>query len=347
MPHGCCSRRTSTAPSPDEGGQAGGIMTTLLLLFNGALIAGIYAFAKAGTASAIGVLAWQLLFSAAIITAVAFWRREQAPLTWANLRYAAIAGTLGVSVPNLVTFCALSRVPAGLIGVIGALSPLITYGLALALRIEALRGLRAAGIALGLAGVLALLLPAGALPTSDALPWAFAAVISPAFLAAGNLFRSLAWPRGVAPLGAASLMLSLQALAIVPLALAIGHFESPLPIVGMSDLTLLLGGLLTAIFYLTAFELQRRGGPVVVGQLGYVITAFSLLIGVGVFGERYPMTAWFAVAAVVGGLVLVNRRGRLGAGESAHAMLHEIDRPEPVQKFEAGAASGSPARRAA
>ena len=72
-------------------------------------------------------------------------------------------------------------------------------------------------------------------------------------------------------------------------------------------MTLLGGGLLTTVFYLGAFELQRRAGPVVVGQLGYVITAASLLIGAVVFGERYPLTAWLAIAAVVGGLALVNR----------------------------------------
>lgn len=282
-------------------------MTTLLLLLNGSLMAGIYAFAKAGTTSAIGVLAWQLLFSAAAISAVARWRGEHAPLTRANLRYAAIAGTLGMSAPSLVTFQALERVPAGLIGVIGALAPLFTYAMALALRIEPLRGLRAAGIALGLAGVLGLLLPAGALPGSGALPWALAAVASPLCLAAGNLFRSLAWPSGLTPLAAASLMLSLQAGAIVPLALLTGHFEWPLPAGGPGDFTLLAGGLLTTVFYLGAFELQRRGGPVVVGQLGYVITAASLLIGAAVFGERYPLTAWLAIAAVVAGLALVNR----------------------------------------
>jgi drug/metabolite transporter (DMT)-like permease len=282
-------------------------MTTLLLLLNGSLMAGIYAFAKAGTSSALGVLAWQLLFSAATITGVACWRGEQAPLTRANLRYAAIAGSLGMSAPSLLTFCALARVPAGFIGVIGALAPLFTYAMALALRIEALRGLRAIGIVLGLVGVLGLVLPAGALPSGASLPWALAALASPLFLAAGNLFRSLAWPKGLHPLGAASLMLSLQAGAIVPLALATGHFEWPLPVGGLGDMTLLGGGLLTTIFYLGAFELQRRAGPVVVGQLGYVITAASLLIGAAVFGERYPLTAWLAIAAVVGGLALVNR----------------------------------------
>lgn len=282
-------------------------MTTLLLLLNGSLMAGIYALAKAGTASALGVLAWQLLFAAATIGAVAFWRGELARPTRANLRYAAIAGVLGMSAPSLVTFWALTRVPAGFIGVIGALAPLFTYAMALALRIEAPRAWRAAGIVLGLAGVLGLLLPAGALPGDGAWAWALAAVASPLLLAAGNLFRSLAWPAGLAPLGAASLMLAVQALVVVPVALGLGHFEWPLPVGAPADPLLLGGGLLTTVFYLGAFELQRRGGPVVVGQLGYVITAASLLIGAAVFGERYPLTAWLAIAAVMGGLALVNR----------------------------------------
>jgi drug/metabolite transporter (DMT)-like permease len=282
-------------------------MTIGLLLLNGLLMAGIYAFAKAGTASALGVLAWQLLFGAAVITGVASWRGERAPVTLATLRYAAIAGTLGLSAPSLVTFSALAHVPAGFVGVIGALAPLFTYAMALVLRVEAMHRTRAMGIVLGLLGVLALLLPAGALPDADAVPWALAALAGPLLLAAGNLFRTLAWPPGLSPLGAASLMLVLQSLVIVPVALAAGHFELPLPVAGRGDAALLGGGLLTAGFYLGAFELQRRAGPVVVGQLGYVITAASLVIGAVVFGERYPLSAWLAIAVVVTGLVLVNQ----------------------------------------
>ncbi len=292
-------------------------MTTVLLLINGVLMAGIYAFAKAGTASALGVLAWQVLFGAVVITWVARWRGERAPLTLATLRYAAIAGTLGLSAPSLVTFSALAHVPAGFIGVIGALAPLFTYAMALVLRVEALHRMRAAGIVVGLVGVLALLLPSGALPDADAVPWALAAVAGPLLLAAGNVFRTLAWPPGLSPVGAASLMLSLQSLVIVPLALATGHFDMPLPLAGFGDAALLGGGLLTVGFYLGAFELQRRAGPVVVGQLGYVITAASLVIGAVVFGERYPLSAWLAIAVVVIGLVLVNQTA-LAAGP-AHA----------------------------
>lgn len=285
-------------------------MSLLLLILNGTWMAGIYAFAKAGTTAALGVLAWQLLFGTLVVGAVAGWRGELAPLRRTTLRYAAIAGLLGVSLPSLATFCAITQVPAGLVGAIGALAPLFTYALALAWRVERPHALRALGLLLGLAGVLALLRPDGALPDAAALPWALLAIAAPLLLAAGNLFRTLAWPPGLAPLGAASLVLGLQAVVVVPLAILTGDFVLPLPADDAGDLALLGGGLLTAAFHLGAFELQRRAGPVLVGQLGYVITAVSLVIGVLAFDEHYGAPALLAVATVFAGIVLVHR----GAG---------------------------------
>ena len=103
-------------------------------------------------------------------------------------------------------------------------------------------------------------------------------------------------------------MLSLQALLVVPLALATGDFRWPVWLRHEGDLALLGGGAFTAIFYLSAFELQQRAGPVVVGQLGYVITAASLAIGALVFGERYGASAFVAAALILAGLALVNRK---------------------------------------
>jgi drug/metabolite transporter (DMT)-like permease len=102
-------------------------------------------------------------------------------------------------------------------------------------------------------------------------------------------------------------MLALQAAVLVPVAVALDAFEAPRALFRPTDLALLGAGALTAAFYLGAFELQKRGGPVVVGQLGFVMTVASLAIGVAAFGERYPLTAFAAVAVVLAGVALVNR----------------------------------------
>lgn len=307
--------RSLGALAPADDMRSNWLITQALLAVNGTLIAGIYAFAKvagAGGVSALGVLAWQVLFAALVMVVVVALRGELPRLSRENLRYAAIAGVLGITGPNLVTFAALAHLPAGLIGVITALSPLFTYGIALALRTEPPNALRAAGIVLGLAGVLAIVLPRGALPTPDALPWALLAIAAPLLLASGNVFRTLAWPKDLKPMSAATLLLVLQALVLVPVAVATGEFEAPRALFRSQDIALLGAGALTAAFYLGAFELQKRGGPVVVGQLGYVITVASLAIGMLVFGERYPASTFVAVAVVLVGVMLVNRRPAAG-----------------------------------
>lgn len=301
----------------------------LLLCFNGALMAGIYAFAKvAGKdgVSPLGLLAWQLLFAAIVIGVVAVLRGELPSLTWANLRYATVAGVLGISGPNLVTFATLAHIPAGFVGVITALAPGLTYAIAMAARAEKLQLQRVAGVMLGFAGVMAILLPRGSLPNPEALPWALAQVIAPLLLAGGNVFRSLAWPPGLKPIAAASLLLAVQALALVPLSFALDAFELPRSLLQSKDFALLGAGVLTAVFYLGAFELQKRGGAVVAGQIGYVITVASMALGTLVFGERYPLTTVLAMAVVMAGVMLVNHRPRciVAAARGAH--------PEAIQK---------------
>jgi drug/metabolite transporter (DMT)-like permease len=286
-------------------------LTPALLALNGTLIAAIYACAKLAGGhgvSALGVLAWQVAFAASAMTLIVAARGELPRLTAANLRYAGVAGVLGVTAPNLITFGALAHLPSGLVGVITALSPMFTYAFAMALRIEQMQALRAAGIVMGLAGVLFIALPRGTLASHGATPWVLLAMAAPLSLAGGNIYRTLAWPSGLPPISAAALLLVLQALFLVPAAVMSGQFVVPSLALHAADAPLLTAGALTTGFYLGAFELQRRGGPVVVGQLGYVITIASLAIGMVLFDERHTLGTVVAVAAVLAGVALVNRR---------------------------------------
>jgi drug/metabolite transporter (DMT)-like permease len=105
------------------------------------------------------------------------------------------------------------------------------------------------------------------------------------------------------------------------------------------------------LFYLGAFELQRRAGPVLTGQLGPVITVAFLAIGVAFFGERYPASALVAVAVVFAGVGLVT----LGAGRESHgtpgarvSSPHSRDAgdPAPMAAPVPAAPSGTGRRRA-
>ena len=73
---------------------------------------------------------------------------------------------------------------------------------------------------------------------------------------------------------------------------------------------ILLQGLLTALTYYCAFELQKRSSPVFCSQLGAVAAVFGLIIGMVWFDEEYSLSIWLGVSAVIVGLRMSSRKSR-------------------------------------
>lgn len=285
-------------------------MNLLLLLVNGLLIAATYAVSKAVLAAGVPVLtllAWQLAPAAVIVNVIAGLRHEWPARSAAHLRYYAIAGLLGMLLPYTITYLALAHLPAGVIGVAASLSAVMTYGIARAVGREAANPRRLAGLILGLVGVLTLVLPKAALPSPDLAGWVFVAVLAPLSLAAGNVYRSAAWPAGAPPLSLAAGMLAL--LGAATLVLAAARREATLPqdaaAATLAGVAAVAG--LTAAFYLTAFDMQRRTSPSFVAQMGYVISLGALVIGVVFLDERPSGWVWLSAVLVMAGIVVATR----------------------------------------
>lgn len=287
-----------------------------LLLLNGSLIAAIYAVAKRAVQAGVPfvtVLAWQVAIAAVIVAIVLKVRGERLQLRPEHLRYGLVAGLVGVTGPNLVTFAALAHLPAGVIGALTSLAPVFTYVIVTALRLESLRMLGSLGVVFGMLGAILIANPETADLTSRA-PWVLLALCSPLLLACGNVYRSVAWPRGLTPLGAAAVLLLLQCLVVIPVAVFGFGLSIPADAVATGFPAVLAVGMLMAAFYMTAFNLQRRAGPVLVGQLGNVISVASLAIGAAWLGERYEVSTLIGAVIVVSGVLLVTW-SRRGAGQ--------------------------------
>lgn len=288
-----------------------------LLSVAGTLIAAVYASAKlAGSAGLgpLGLLAWQLGAASLILGGICLANGTWPRLDSVRLRYLALAGMLGVSGPNLVTFHVLQDLPAGVVGVVAALSPLFTYLIVIVLRQEAPKLGASLALLAGFIGVAWALWPAG--KPLYPLGAAMASVLAPLLLAAGNVYRSFAWPEGLTPLPAAAVTLLLQAIVIVPLAAFQGQLpdESAFATVAVPLGVAALG---SAAFFLATFRLQRRAGAVITGQLGYVITLASLAIGAVLFDERPSGHMAWAVLLVVGSVLVLTLARGAPAGESA------------------------------
>ena len=135
------------------------------------------------------------------------------------------------------------------------------------------------------------------------LLWIGVGLLIPVFLAAGNIYRTLDWPKASGPIELATGSHLAAALILIVLTAATGQKASA----GLlADMPLLVVAQVTASSAMFAFffRLQSVGGPVYLSQIGYVAAAVGLFAGTLFLGERYQALTWLGAVVVVVGVVL-------------------------------------------
>jgi len=283
----------------------------VLLVITGALFGLFAPLAKIASEAGVPLLAY--LFWSATGAAVALWgltvvRGSVPPLNWHYLRYGLISGSISFALPNLILVLVVTRLGAGLTSIVFVLSPVLTYGIALGFGLEKARLLRTLGIVMGCAGALMILLPRSGLPSPDLLDWMLVALLIPSLLAIGNIYRTLDWPPGAPGLPLAVVMMAGASLVLAVAMISFDQTYWPFAFDHHGDLATLAQIVATAVSYTTYFELQRRGGPVYLSQISYVITVTGVVIGVAILGESLTWWIWAALPVMFAGLMFVNAR---------------------------------------
>ena len=174
---------------------------------------------------------------------------------------------------------------------------------------------KAAGLALGLLGVLLIAVPQTSLPDRAMVAFLPVAMVGPLFYALENTYVART---GMAGMDAVQAMFgaSLAGLILcVPMMLAMGHwFAMPLP-PGRAEWALILSSALHALIYSAYVWLAARAGSVFASQCSYIVTAAGLLWATLLLGERFSPWVWAAVAVMLLGLSLVQPRNRQAIAE--------------------------------
>jgi drug/metabolite transporter (DMT)-like permease len=76
----------------------------------------------------------------------------------------------------------------------------------------------------------------------------------------------------------------------------------------MVGLAVVGGAILHLAGYLAFVWLIGGAGPVFASQVGYIVTVSGMMFGIVLFGETYPLSLWFALAVLLGGVALVGPR---------------------------------------
>ncbi|GAB2800702.1 DMT family transporter [Halomonas shantousis] len=279
------------------------------LLLVGTCLALSFIVAKlADTAGAprLTFLALSMLGAGSLLLGGARWQRQPTPVTRRTVEYAFVSGLL-FALPNAMGFLAVRHVGAGFVSLSFAFPILVTWFLAVVLKLEPLRLSRLAGVMLGLAG--AVLLALGKISgTGDSWGWAIIVLAMPVIIATGNLYRTLRWPADAAPIFLAALMMFGGVASLLPFVLILepgqiaGLLASPLVI----QLLMAETGIFV-VLYLFYFLLQKLAGPVYFSQIGTVAALFGTLVAIIGLGEALPSHLGAAAALIGLGTVLFHR----------------------------------------
>ena len=255
----------------------------------------------------LGFTFWQVLAGALAVLVILLVRRARVPVRRTHLRFYAVSALFGLGVPYLAMTFASPHVPVGVLSMSLTVEPGVTYLLALCLLLERFRTLRVAGLLLGIAGLLLILLPQASLPSREMVPWVLVCLAAPVSWAIWSNLMAVARPPDIDSAVASFGLLVVAVLMLLPAAAARGElwwFDGPgghlwwlLPI---------FGGLNT-VLWIAGFESVRVSGPVFFSLWTLLATPATVAAGMIFFAERHSLWIWSALILLLASLWLVNR----------------------------------------
>ncbi len=255
-----------------------------------------------------GLVFWQFAIGVVVLGAITLARGRGLPMGRPHLMLYLIVAMIGTILPNSASYEAARHLPSGLISILLATVPMMAFPVALAMGLDRFSGVRFAGLACGLLGVMLIVAPEASLPDRAMLAFVPLALVAPFFYAfEGNVVAKLGL-RGLDPV---QLLLGASVVGTVlsaPIALATGTFITPLRILGAAELALISSSIVHGLVYAAYFWMVARAGPVFAAQVGYLVTGFGVVWAKVILGETYSIWIWAAMGLMFVGVFLVQPR---------------------------------------
>ena len=261
--------------------------------------------AVSGGNGAMGLVFWQLVLGAVILSAVNRARGVPLVLTRPALRLYLFIALMGTVVPNWAGYTAAFHLPAGIMSIVISAVPMFAFPIALALGVDRFAPARVAGLLLGLIGVALIALPETSLPDRAMVAFLPLALLAPlCYAVEGNVVGR--W--GTGGLDAIQVLQGAAmagAVIALPLALGLGQWVSPLRSWGTPEWAFVGSASIHALVYPAYVWMVGRAGAVFATQVSYLVTGFGILWAMLLLGERYALFVWLALGCMALGLALV------------------------------------------
>lgn len=255
----------------------------------------------------IGVTFWNTVIGAVVLTAMLLATGRRLPLDGRHLVFFVICGFLGTALPNSLSYTSYQHLPIGVNVMVIALVPMATLLIALPLGVERLDPKRLVGLGLGVMAVLLIALPETSLPEPDQAIWVILPVITSLAYAGENIYISTSKPPDC---GALTVICGLSWGALVLLIPAVIAADAWVDISRQDppEQAIIAISFIHMAAYFGFIWLIGQAGPVFASQVGYVVTASGVVLGMILYGERHSPWVWAALALMFAGLALVKPR---------------------------------------
>jgi drug/metabolite transporter (DMT)-like permease len=244
-----------------------------------------------------GYAFWQSWGPAILLFIFICLRKIKLHFSWRHIVYYIVTALLGIAIPNTTFYITAAHLPAGILAVVVNTVPLFAYPLALLVSQEKFSWLRVLGVALGIAGMMCIVLPKAALPGGQALPWALYTLIAPLSFALCAVFSSKFRPKNTDSLSLSMGMLLFSAIILTPIVFSIGQFYPLTGSFNLAKFVILLEILLSSVGYILFFELLRVAGPVYYSLVGGLVGLTGIFWGYVIFNER--LNEWTSIAVLL------------------------------------------------
>lgn len=290
------------------------LLPIALLFFIGAMWGGFFALIKIAVTDGVrpvSYLFWFTLLAGCWLFLAGILRGKRPRFARADLSYYLKLGLVRFTLANMVLYTVQGKLPVGIMAVIMTFVPIFTYCISVILRIEKFLWLRATGIMLGFGGVMLIVIPKSSLPDPSLAVWVLIGFGAPLLHAVAYVALSeKSRPKDVDSITLSSGTLLAAAFFALPLALALGEFQTPGWPLRMGELALLAHSLLAAVNFYAIFELIRIAGPTYMTQANFLSVGFGVVFGLVLFGETHSLFVWTAIGLMLVGVGLVNLRRR-------------------------------------
>jgi drug/metabolite transporter (DMT)-like permease len=259
-------------------------------------------------AAVLGIAFWQTFLSGVFLLIYAYIRNGSLGIRRHHLRLVLAIALSGVLLPGVIFYSASRYVQPGILSIADTLVPMLTYGLALLIRLEKVSYFKLCGLVAGAIGILLLVLPESSLPNDRAVFWVLMSCLGAASYAFENIIIDRYQPEDLGPIRISVGMNLMAALILLPLAIYFDHLFIPHFPPGQLEWSIIGIAIISAVAYSSFVFLIVSAGPVFASQVGYMVTLSGVFWGIIIFDDSYSASVWLALLVMLAGLALVTPR---------------------------------------